>query len=172
MSYVFELAKLFGLREKKFFNSLRSFKGLPHRYEIFLKKKNCIFINDSKATSFQATKGALRNSNNIFWILGGLPKKQDKINLKSFKSKIVKIYLIGKNITYFQRQIGNKIDYCLSKNLKKSLIQIMKDVKTFKKKNNTILLSPSSASYDQFLNFEKRGEEFKRLCKIYARKYV
>ena len=48
----------------------------------------------------------------------------------------------------------------------------MKDVKIFKKKNNTILLSPSSASYDQFLNFEKRGEEFKRLCKIYARKYV
>lgn len=172
MSYVFELVKLFGLGEKNFLNSLKSFKGLPHRYEIFLKKKNCIFINDSKATSFQATKGALRNSNNIFWILGGLPKKQDKINLKGLKNNIVKIYLIGKNIKYFKRQIGNKVDYCLSKNLKKSLIQIMKDVKNFKKKNNTILLSPSSASYDQFLNFEKRGEEFKRLCKIYARKYV
>ena len=172
MSYVFELVKLFGLGEKNFLNSLRSFKGLPHRYEIFLKKKNCIFINDSKATSFQATKGALRNSNNIFWILGGLPKKQDKINLKGLKNNIVKIYLIGKNIKYFKRQIGNKVDYCLSKNLKKSLIQIMKDVKIFKKKNNTILLSPSSASYDQFLNFEKRGEEFKRLCKIYARTYV
>ena len=172
MSFVFELVKLFGLGEKKFLNSLRSFKGLPHRYEIFLKKKNCTFINDSKATSFQASKGALRNSNNIFWILGGLPKKQDKINLKYFKSKIVKIYLIGKNIKYFKKQIGNKVDHCSSKNLKKSLIQIMKDVKIFKKKNNTILLSPSSASYDQFLNFEKRGEEFKRLCKIYARKYV
>ena len=172
MSYVFELVKLFGLGEKNFLNSLRSFKGLPHRYEIFLKKKNCIFINDSKATSFQATKGALKNSNNIFWILGGLPKKKDKINLKGLKSNIVKIYLIGKNIKYFKKQIGNKVDYCLSKNLKKSLIQIMKDVKIFKKKNNTILLSPSSASYDQFLNFEKRGEEFKRLCKIYARKYV
>ena len=172
MSFVFELVKLFELGEKNFLNSLRSFKGLPHRYEIFLKKKNCTFINDSKATSFQASKGALRNSNNIFWILGGLPKKQDKINLKYFKSKIVKIYLIGKNIEYFKKQIGNKVDYCSTKNLKKSLIQIMKDVKIFKKKNNTILLSPSSASYDQFLNFEKRGEEFKRLCKIYARKYV
>ena len=172
MSYVFELVKLFGLGEKNFLNSLISFKGLPHRYEIFLKKKNCTFINDSKATSFQASKGALRNSNNIFWILGGLPKKRDKINLKDFKSNIVKIYLIGKNIKYFKKQIGNKVDYYPSKNLKKSLIQIMKDVKIFKKKNSTILLSPSSASYDQFLNFEKRGEEFKRLCKIYARKYI
>ena len=172
MSYVFELIKLIGLKEKNFLISLKSFRGLPHRYEVFLKKKNCVFINDSKATSFQATKGALRNSNNIFWILGGLPKKQDKINLKNFKRNIVKIYLIGKSINYFKKQIGNKVDYCLSKNLRKSLIQIMNDIKIFKKKNNTILLSPASASYDQFLNFEKRGEEFKRLCKIYARKYV
>ena len=87
MSYVFELVKLFGLREKNFLNSLISFKGLPHRYEIFLKKKNCTFINDSKATSFQASKGALRNSNNIFWILGGLPKKQIKLTLKILKVK-------------------------------------------------------------------------------------
>ena len=79
---------------------------------------------------------------------------------------------LGKSINYFKKQIGNKVDYCLSKNLRKSLIQIMNDIKIFKKKNNTILLSPASASYDQFLNFEKRGEEFKRLCKIYARKYV
>ena len=108
----------------------------------------------------------MRNSNNIFWILGGLPKKRDKINLKDFKSNIVKIYLIGKNIKYFKKQIGNKVDYYPSKNLKKSLIQIMKDVKIFKKKNNTILLSPSSASYDQFLNFEKEVKSLKDYVKF------
>ena len=47
----------------------------------FLKRENCIFINDSKATSFQATKFALKNTKNILWILGGLPKKNDKIVL-------------------------------------------------------------------------------------------
>ena len=50
-----------------------------------LKKKNFIFINDSKATSFQATKFALINTKNIFWIVGGLPKKNDKIIFKEEK---------------------------------------------------------------------------------------
>ena len=75
MSYVFSLSKLLKISEKSFLRSLNTFKGLPHRYEIFLKKKNCIFINDSKATSFQATKVALESSKNIYWIVGGLPKK-------------------------------------------------------------------------------------------------
>ena len=60
----------------------------------------------------------------------------------------------------------------VSQKLKNSIIQILKDIKLFKKKNNIILLSPAAASYDQYLNFEKRGEEFKRLSKNYARKYI
>ncbi len=76
MSYVFELSKIFKISEKSFLKSLTSFSGLPHRYEIFLKRKNCTFINDSKATTFQSTKYALENSKNIYWILGGLPKKK------------------------------------------------------------------------------------------------
>ena len=57
----------------------------------FLKRKGITFINDSKATSFQATKFALSSSKNIYWILGGLPKDNDKINLNSVKSNIIKI---------------------------------------------------------------------------------
>ena len=52
------------------------------------------------------------------------------------------------------------------------ILKILKDIRTLKKQNNTILLSPSSASYDQYLNFEKRGEEFKKLSKYYARKFI
>ena len=76
ISFVFALSKLLRIKESSFFKSLDSFKGLPHRYEIFLKRKNCLFINDSKATSFQASKFALKNSTNIYWIVGGLPKKK------------------------------------------------------------------------------------------------
>ena len=60
------------------------------------KKKNFIFINDSKATSFEATKFALQNSKNIFG-LGGLPKKKDKFILKNVKKNIIKSYIIGEH---------------------------------------------------------------------------
>tara|TARA_B100000886_G_scaffold333962_1_gene288787 strand:+ start:1845 stop:3131 length:1287 start_codon:yes stop_codon:yes gene_type:complete len=172
MSYVFELSKIFKISEKSFLKSLTSFSGLPHRYEIFLKRKNCTFINDSKATTFQSTKYALENSKNIYWILGGLPKKNDKIILKNLRENIVKSYIIGKNINFFKSQIQKKLPYFIAGDLKSSLTQVFKDIKIFEKKNNTILLSPASASYDQYLNFEKRGEEFKKLCRFYARKYI
>ncbi len=172
MSFVFALSKFLRINEKSFCESLNTFKGLPHRYEIFFKRKNCLFINDSKATSFQSTKLALENTNNTFWIVGGLPKKNDKILLQNLKKNIVKAYIIGKNINFFKKQIQSKIKYIVSKNLKDSIIHILKDIKLFKKKNSTILLSPASASFDQFSNFENRGDNFKRLCKFYARKYL
>ena len=172
VSSVFAITKLLKIKEKSLIQSLSTFQGLPHRYEIFYRKKNCTFINDSKATSFQASKLALQNSKNIFWIVGGLPKKNDKINLKNLEKNIVKTYIIGKNINFFKKQIYKNTPYYVAKNLKKSLIQILKDIKLMKRKKNTILFSPASASYDQYLNFEKRGEDFKRLCKLYARKYL
>ncbi len=171
MSYVFKLSKILRIEEKSFFKSLNSFKGLPHRYEIFLKKKNCIFINDSKATSFQATKFALKNTKNIYWIVGGLPKKNDKITLTNLKQNIIKSYIIGKNINFFKKQLQKKVNFFIAKNIKNSVAKISKDLKFSKKKNNTILFSPAAASFDQFSNFEKRGEEFKKISMKYARKY-
>jgi UDP-N-acetylmuramoylalanine--D-glutamate ligase len=172
MSFVYAFSKLLKIDDKAFVASMKSFVGLAHRYEIFLKKKNIVFINDSKATSFEASKNALLSSKNIFWILGGLPKKNDKIILSKIKKNIVKCYLIGKNISFFKKQVQNKVSFLITKNLKKTIIQIFRDIKILNKKNNTILLSPSAASYDQFKNFENRGNNFKKLSKFYARKYI
>ena len=97
MSFIFEISKLLNIKEKSFLKSIDNFEGLPHRYEFFLKKKNCIFINDSKATSFKASKVALENSENIFWIVGGLPKKNDLFQLSNLKKKNYKsLYHWGK----------------------------------------------------------------------------
>jgi len=172
MNFVYVLAKLLKIDKKSFIKSMNSFLGLPHRHEIFFKKKNITFINDSKATSFQATKFALASSKNIYWILGGLPKDKDKIDLKHVKKNIIKSYIIGKNINFFKKQIKNKVRFAITKNLKNAIIQVLKDIKLFKKINNTILLSPGAASFDQFRNFENRGNEFKRLSKLYARKFI
>mgnify|MGYP001410698058 CR=1 FL=1 len=172
MSFVYTLSKLLKISEKSFFRAMKSFKGLSHRFEIFLKRGNITFINDSKATSFTATETALFSLKNVYWILGGLPKRNDKLKLSKIKKNIIKCYLIGKNINFFRNQIKGRIDFSVTKNLKSSIIKILKDVKLQKHTNKSILLSPGAASFDQFENFEKRGEEFKRLCKKYVGKFI
>ena len=172
MSFVYAFSKLLKIKEKSFINSMKSFEGLPHRFEIFLKKNNVTFINDSKATSFVAAQVALSSFQKIYWILGGIPKKDDKIRLSKIRKNITKCYLIGKNINFFKNQIKGKLVFSVTKNLQNSIRQIMKDIKLQKNVKRHVLLSPAAASFDQYSNFEKRGEEFKRLCKKYARKFI
>ena len=173
MIFVYTFANLLGIKKKNFIKSVNTFRGLPHRFEIFLKKNKVTFINDSKATSFKASQFALSSINkNIFWILGGLPKKHDKIKLGKLKKNITRCYLIDNNINFFKKQIKDKIDFRITKNLSNSVNKIFKDIKLHKQNDKTILLSPAAASFDQYKNFEKRGDEFKTLCRKYARKFL
>ena len=114
----------------------------------------------------------MASSKNIFWILGGLPKSKDKIDLKYIKNNIIKSYIIGKNFNFFKKQLRNKINFSVTKNLKNSIIKALKDLKSLKTIDNTILLSPGAASFDQFKNFENRGNEFKKLSRLYAKKFI
>ena len=172
MNFVYCFSKLLKIRDKSFIHTMKSFKGLSHRFEIFLKKKDFTFIDDSKATSFEATKTALINLKNIYWILGGLPKKGDRIKISKIKKNIVKCYLIGKNINFFKNQIKKKLPFSVTINLRNSIIQAIHDGKLKNQSEKFILLSPVGASFDQFNNFEERGREFKRLSKIYASKFI
>ncbi len=171
MSYVYTFSKILKIKEKSFIKSLKSFKGLAHRHEIFYKKNNKIFINDSKATSFEASRFALKSNKNIFWIVGGLPKLGDKFKLDEVKKNIVKAYIIGKHVKHFKKFLKSEISFELSKTLNNAMISIFEDIKNIKGKKSTILLSPASASYDQFKNFEERGNKFKKLATNYAKKY-
>ena len=173
MSFIYALSKMFYVKEKSLIRSLISFRGLPHRQEIFYQKKNLVFINDSKATSFESTRFALENRKNIFWITGGLPKKGDKFKLDNLKNNILKAYIIGKHMKFFQKQLKGKIKFQLSKNLRKAIPSIFKDIKKVRRSEKiTILLSPASASYDQYKNFEIRGNEFKKLTRQHAKKFI
>ena len=100
-------------------------------------------------------------------------KKNDKIILKSLKKNIIKSYIIGRHVNFFKKQLINKIDIYVANSLENSIIKVHQDIKFLRqKKKYVILLSPAAASYDQYLNFEKRGEQFKKLVYQYAKKFI
>ena len=99
----------------------------------------------------------------IYWIVGGLPKQHDRFYLKNVKNKIIKAYIIGKNVSFFKKQIANNIPYIVSNNIQCAVESVYKDLKSNYRFKKTILLSPAAASFDQFNNFEDRGESFKKL---------
>ena len=163
LSFAFSVAKKLRISNKVIIKAINKFKPLKHRQEIVFSKNKIICINDSKATSFDATLQSLSNYNNIYWIVGGLPKVKDKFFLKDIKKNVIKAYIIGKNINFFKKKIEKDISYKVSKNLNHALNDILNDIKNNKNKKSTILLSPAAASFDQFKNFEERGVNFKNL---------
>ena len=173
LNFVFCLSKKFKINKTEFLKYIESFKGLNHRYEIFLKLKNIYFINDSKATTFEASKYALMSEKNIYWILGGLPKLKNKFYLNKIKKNIIRAFIIGKKINYFKKQLTNKINFTVSNKLESAVLSIFKELRNKNTNNETkiVLFSPASASFDQFKNFEERGNNFKKITKTYARKY-
>ncbi len=163
-----KIAKLFKISNNIYLNTIKNFKGLPHRQEIIKIKNNLTFINDSKATNFSSTEVALNNYKNIHWIVGGLAKTKDKIIITKFKKSILRAYIIGKKIKFFLNQIKSSIKYNTSRSLKNALLSALREAKKNPGLKQVILLSPSAASFDQYKNFEHRGNVFKKLVKKYA----
>ena len=163
-----QIAKLFRISKNIYLKTIKDFKGLPHRQEIIKIKNNLIFINDSKATNFSSTEVALNNYKNIHWIVGGLAKAKDKIIVKKYKKFILRAYIVGKNLNFFIRQIKNTIKYNSSYSLKRALLSALSEAKKNPDLKQVILLSPSAASFDQYKNFEHRGNTFKQLVQKYS----
>tara|TARA_B100000963_G_scaffold318938_1_gene300398 strand:- start:12799 stop:14094 length:1296 start_codon:yes stop_codon:yes gene_type:complete len=162
--FVYAISKKFKILNNKIFKSLNLFKGLKFRKQIIYDKPNLKIINDSKSTSFSSTNGLLSSYNNIYWIVGGMFKKGDKFTLEKKYYKNIKAYIIGSNRKYFVNQFKNKIKFKYLKYLNKAIIAISEEFKKDKKKK-TILFSPAAASFDQYKNFEDRGNYFNLLIK-------
>ena len=163
LAFAYRVTKNLKINDKIIIKALNKFRGLPHRQEIIFSNQKLLCINDSKATSFDASLQSLSNYNKIYWIVGGLPKYKDHFYLQKIKKRIFKAYIIGKKISFFKKQIGNNIKYTISKNIRNAINNIYKDLKLNENSKSTILLSPAAASYDQFNNFEYRGNYFKNL---------
>jgi len=166
ISIVFEILKFLNISNKLIIKNFNSFVPLPHRQELIKKIKNISFINDSKATNFNSANFSLKHYQNIYWIAGGLAKKNDKARIDiGTKKKIVGTYLIGKNIPLFKQGLNMKKNYIVCKTLAVAIHCAFKDAKRNNFKNSTILFSPAAASFDQFKNFEDRGNSYKKIVK-------
>ena len=165
LSFVLKIASKLKLNNTKLIKTLNNFKGLDYRQQIIFNNKDLTIINDSKSTSFAYSENILKNNDNIYWILGGIPKQGDKFKLSKKECKNFKVYLFGKYHKQFKKIIGNKIKLKKFKNLKETLNEVFSEIKKQKVKKKIIFFSPAGASFDSFKNFEDRGNYFNQLIK-------
>ena len=163
LCFLFELSKFLKLKNKNILNAVNRYEPLKYRQQLFYNNKYLKIINDSKSTSFSSSIPLLENRNKIFWILGGTAKKGDKFLLNKKYYKNINAYIFGKDKNFFVKSLNKKIKLKYKKNLSDILEILFFDLKKLNKKNLkkiTILFSPAAASFDQYKNFEKRGENF------------
>jgi UDP-N-acetylmuramoylalanine--D-glutamate ligase len=121
------------------------------------------FVNDSKATNADATAKALVCYDNIYWIIGGRAKVGGLNGLESFYPRIRHAYLIGEAAPAFARHLGNAVRWTQCATLDKAVAAANDLAQKDRLKGATVLLSPACASWDQYPNFEARGEHFRAL---------
>ena len=168
LSFVLEVAKILKLKKNILIQSLKKFKGLKYRQEVIFQSKKLTIINDSKATTFSSSVSLLSSLSNVYWIVGGQAKKGDKLLLSKKNCKSFKAYIFGTNQNFFISKIKKLMNYESFFDLKSVIKKLSLEIKNDKKKiHRTILFSPSAASFDNFKNFEKRGEYFNQLVKKY-----
>ena len=168
LKFVLEVSKKLKVKKNSLLKTLQKFKGLKYRQEIIFQSKYLTIINDSKATTFSSSVSLLKSLNNVYWIVGGQAKKGDTLSLYKKNCINFKAFIFGTNKIFFINKIKNLMKYDsfidLKSLVKKLFLEIKADKNTIHK---TILFSPAAASFDNFKNFEKRGEYFNQLIKKY-----
>ena len=168
LKFILEVSKILKLKKNPLIKTLKKFKGLKYRQEIIYKSKKLTIINDSKATTFSSSISLLKSLTNVYWIVGGQAKMGDKLLLSKKYCKNIKAYVFGTNKSFFTSKIKKLMKYESFLDLKNLVRKIFLDIKADKNTTHkTILFSPSAASFDNFKNFEKRGEYFNQLIKKY-----
>ncbi len=159
----YALARAQGLSPAEIAAGLKSFAGLSHRMEQVARRGKVLFVNDSKATNADAAGKALASFTDIYWIIGGRPKEGGLAGLEPFFPRIARAYLIGEAAEAFARQLGGDVDHVHCATLDRAVEVAAADASRSGGSEPVVLLSPACASYDQFANFEQRGEAFRRI---------
>jgi UDP-N-acetylmuramoylalanine--D-glutamate ligase len=153
-----ETCKALGLSDDAIEQGLASYPGLPHRMERIAEKAGILYVNDSKATNATATAPALAAYPVIHWILGGVPKTDDLDDCAPFYGHVAAAYTIGQAGPMFAailRKAGKPVTES------GTLDQAIADATAAAKPGEVVMLSPACASFDQFSDYEARGEAFR-----------
>ncbi|MGV6812872.1 MAG: UDP-N-acetylmuramoyl-L-alanine--D-glutamate ligase [Brevirhabdus sp.] len=148
-------ARTLGLAPKVIEAGLCSFAGLPHRSQVLGCRDGVSFVNDSKATNVDAAAKALAAFKRVRWIAGGLGKEGGIADLAPHLDRVAKAYLIGHSAREFALQLGDT-PYEICDTMDKAVARAAADAEP----GDTVLLAPAAASFDQYPDFEKRGEDF------------
>ncbi|MDP3527418.1 MAG: UDP-N-acetylmuramoyl-L-alanine--D-glutamate ligase, partial [Hoeflea sp.] len=149
-----------GLSDDEIRAGLASFPGLKHRMQPVARRGRAIFVNDSKATNAEAAAPALKSYERIYWIAGGLPKEGGIASLEPLFGRIAKAYLIGEAAAGFAASLGAHAPFEISGTLENAVRAAARDAAEDQSDMPVVLLSPACASFDQFRNFEVRGDAF------------
>ncbi|MEO0440240.1 MAG: UDP-N-acetylmuramoyl-L-alanine--D-glutamate ligase [Pseudomonadota bacterium] len=146
-----------GIEEAQWRPALESFRGLDHRMERTAEANGVLFVNDSKATNPASSGPALGAYPRIHWILGGLPKSEDLAECEPFFGNVVQAYTIGEAGPLFEELLKPvmPVESC------EMMLTAVQRAAANARPGDTILLSPACASFDQFKDFEARGECFR-----------
>jgi UDP-N-acetylmuramoylalanine--D-glutamate ligase len=154
-----------GLSADEIRAGLASFPGLDHRMEMVARAGRVLFVNDSKATNADAAERALASYSRIYWIAGGRAKEGGIDALAPHFRRVRHAYLIGESTDGFAATLDGKLAYSKCGTLQAALAAAAKDARGT---GGVVLLSPAAASFDQFDNFEQRGDCFRDLVKALA----
>ncbi|WP_424941812.1 UDP-N-acetylmuramoyl-L-alanine--D-glutamate ligase [Aliiroseovarius crassostreae] len=154
----YAVARTLGLAPRQIEAAFVSFAGLPHRSQWVGEKDGVAFVNDSKATNVDSARAALGAFKNIRWIAGGLGKDGGIEGLQGDLGGVTKAYLIGHSAREFALQLGN-LPHEVCETMEAAVAAAARDAQA----GDTVLLAPAAASFDQYPDFEARGEDFTRL---------
>jgi UDP-N-acetylmuramoylalanine--D-glutamate ligase len=152
-----------GLATPRIIAGIKSYPGLAHRQELIATIGDVRYINDSKATNADATAKALACYQPIYWILGGRAKETGLEGLEPFYPRIAHAFLIGEAADRFAAALEGRVAYTKCGTLAAALSAAHRQAQAERRPGAVVLLSPAAASFDQFANFEERGEVFRKL---------
>jgi len=150
---------------------IKNFKGLPYRSKLIYNDKHLRIINNSKSTNLNSTINSIKNYNEIYLIIGGEAKEKNFEILLNYKDRIRYVYVFGKSGKFIENKLNKSLIVKKFITLKFAVKKVLQDVNN--NNNNiksNILFAPSCSSYDQYLNFEERGEDFNNIIKKYFNK--